>query len=852
MDINRYTNKAAEVIQDMMQLSGKMNHQSIGTAHIAYALIHQDGIVSKLLLRLQRPADVTKAAVQSLLSKIPIVTGDVSPYLSPAANKVFAGAEKEAEALGDAFISTEHIFMALLEDEEMSKIFEVNKNELLKELTSLRGGKKVTDQDPESKYEVIEKYTQDLLTLAREGKVDPVIGRDEEIRRVLQILSRRRKNNPVLVGQPGTGKTAIVEGLAKKIIDGDVPESLKNKQLKALDMPALIGGTKYRGEFEERFKALIDELEALDGEVILFIDELHMIVGAGAAEGSLDAGNMLKPALARGTLRCIGATTINEYRKYIEKDTALERRFQPVTVNEPSVKDSISILRGIKERYEQHHGVEIRDNAIVAAVQMSDRYISDRFLPDKAIDLMDEAASVLRIEIDSKPNEIDRLERLVRQLEIEKEALKLEKDSASNRRLKNLEKELSEYNVELKEISLHWKLEKMMIEEIKGINETIASLKADAEKAERMGDYEAVGKINYAQIPELEKKKTQQQEKLEAVRGDNSLLKEEVTEEDVAKVASRWTGVPISSLISEESDKLATMEAVLSEHVIGQSEAVKAISNAVRRSRAGISPEGQPIGSFIFLGPTGVGKTELAKKLAGFLFNDEKMITRIDMSEYMEKHSVARLIGAPPGYVGHEEGGQLTEAVRRRPYSVVLFDEIEKAHPDVFNVLLQLLDDGRLTDSSGREVDFKNTIIIMTSNLAASEIEVFSDDKEKQKEAVDVVLKSHFRPEFLNRVDDIVVFQHLDKEELRRILDLQLHQVSERLAKKEIEVSFTDKILDHLISVGFNKSYGARPLRRAIQNEILDELALQIVENNIVAKQKVVIDYENNEVLIKK
>jgi len=846
MDFNRYTTKSSEVVQSSMQLAAQLSHQSITPWHIAHSLVNQEnGIVPKLLQRMQRPVNSITQRIDSELKKIPPVSGDVSSYLSNDSKKVFDQAEKEAKALDDEYISTEHLLLALLKQKDLAAVFEINSKELLTELSQMRGQQRVTDQDPEGKYEVLEKYTQNFVELARAGEIDPVIGRDEEIRRVLQILSRRRKNNPVLVGEPGTGKTAIVEGLARKIVDGDVPDTLKNKQLLSLDMGALIAGTKYRGEFEDRFKALIKEIEESDGQVVLFIDELHMIVGAGGAEGSLDAGNLLKPALARGKLRCIGATTLNEYRKHIEKDSALERRFQPVMVNEPSLKDSLSILRGIKERYEQHHGVQIRDNALVAAVQLSDRYISDRFLPDKAIDLMDEAASVLRIEIDSKPSNIDRLERDIRRLEIEREALKIEKDAQSKERLKNLEKELSEQQEEFKNIDLHWKLEKMVIEQIKMLNDSISQLKIEAEQAERNGEYERVGRITYAEIPELEKQREDEQKKLEDIRTNNSMLKEDVTEEDIAQVTSRWTGIPVSGLLMEESQKLASMEASLAEHVIGQKKAIKAVSNAIRRSRAGVQEEGKPIGSFIFMGPTGVGKTELAKNLAQFLFKDKNVITRIDMSEYMEKHTTARLIGAPPGYVGHDEGGQLTEAVRRRPYSVILFDEIEKAHPDVFNILLQVLDDGRLTDSKGKTVDFKNTVIIMTSNLASEAIEQYADDPVKQESAVQAVLKQSFRPEFLNRVDDTVIFQHLNKEELRSIVGLQLDEIVKRLESKEIHISFTDNVLDHLIEKGFDKAYGARPLKRAIQNHILDELALRIVENKIVKGDHITIDCDN-------
>ncbi|KKT76683.1 MAG: ATP-dependent chaperone ClpB [Candidatus Peregrinibacteria bacterium GW2011_GWA2_44_7] len=854
MDFNRYTTKAAEAIQATMQLSGKLKHQAMEPLHLLFSLIQQEGgLVVNLLSKLEKDPGGLKESIKSELQKRSQVEGDTQAYITPEFKKVFDQAETEAAKLKDEYISTEHLFLALLNQSSVQKLLPLSKDDVLKELAQLRGKQRVTDQDPESKYQVLEKYTQDFTELAKSGKIDPVVGRDEEIRRVMQILSRRSKNNPVLVGEPGTGKTAIAEGLARKIIEGDVPESLKHKKLLALDLGALIAGTKYRGEFEDRLKALIKEIEGSDGEIILFIDELHTIVGAGATEGSMDAGNLLKPALARGKLRTIGATTIKEYRKYVEKDAALERRFQPVMVEEPSVKDAISILRGIKEKYEVHHGVKIRDNALVAAVNLSARYITDRFLPDKAIDLMDEACSVLRIENDSMPTEIDRLHRQIRQLEIEREALKKEKDEVSKKRLSELEKELAEFKEQNQGLELQWQKEKSYMDEIKAADKQIDVLKEEAKQAERTGNLQRVAEINYGEIPALEKKREEARNKLaESQTKAHSLIKDEITEEDIAAVVARWTGIPVSKMLTEETEKLGKMEEELGKQVIGQKEAIKAVSNAIRRSRAGIQEEGKPIGSFMFMGPTGVGKTELIKALARFLFNSEKAMTRIDMSEYMEKHSVARLVGSPPGYVGYEEGGQLTEAVRRHPYNVILFDEIEKAHPDIFNILLQVLDDGRLTDSKGRTVDFRNTVIIMTSNLGSEVIAKHSDEREKQREELFKVLQKYFRPEFLNRVDDIIIFQHLTEEEVAEIVRLQIEKVAERLAKKNIHLEISKMARLWLASAGFDKAFGARPLKRLIQNKILDELALQIVEGKIKEGDTVKVDFKGDEVVIEK
>lgn len=853
MDPNRLTTKSAEALQGAMQLAGQLKHSEIKPEHLALVLLGQsDGIVPVLLQKLNRDPGKSAAELQHLISELPTVSGPTSAYISPELNQVFNDAESQAGQLRDEFVSTEHLLLGLLKIERIQKILDLKSKEVSEVLKQVRGSQKVTDRDPEGKFQALEKYTIDFTRLASEGKIDPVIGRDSEIRRVLQILSRRTKNNPVLVGEPGVGKTAIVEGLARKIIENDVPDQLKNRRILALDMGALIAGAKYRGEFEDRLKAVIKEVEDTDGQVILFIDELHTIVGAGAQEGSTDAGNLLKPALARGQLRTVGATTLKEYRKYIEKDAALERRFQPVMVEEPSVDDAISILRGIKEKYETHHGVRIRDNALVAAVRLSSRYIGDRFLPDKAIDLMDEAAATIKIDIDSKPSNLDQLERRVRQLEIEKTALKKEKDSQSQARLSELEKQLSNLQEEYRQLEMQWQNEKKVIDQIKDLNKNLDTLREEAAQAERNLDLQKAAEINYGKIPETQKKLAETEKELAKVQKTQQILKEEVTEEDIAKIVARWTGIPVEKMLQEESQKLNQMEKVIGQRVIGQEEAVKAVANAVRRSRAGISEEGRPIGSFLFLGPTGVGKTELAKALAEFLFDDENMIIRIDMSEYMERHAVARLIGSPPGYVGYEEGGQLTEAVRSHPYSVILFDEIEKAHPEVFNILLQVLDDGRLTDSKGRTVDFKNTVIIMTSNLASDIIRDLSGLKGEQEKEVNRVLAQHFRPEFINRLDDIIIFQSLTQEQIAEVVKLQLHEVDERLKDKQISLTVTPTAAEYLAAAGFDPVFGARPLKRVIQSTILDELAEMIIAGEIGKNDKVMVDLKDGEISLSK
>ena len=860
MRFDKFTIKSQELIQGAQALAGQLGHQQIEPVHLLKVMLEQpEGISRSILQKLGASPEAVLHGVMEALESKPKVSGagTAEAYISPITKKVLDRAFAEAAKMKDEYVSIEHILVAITDEKETdaARILAgagVTRETILKVLVDIRGTQRITDPNPEEKYQALQKFGRDLTDFARLGKLDPVIGRDEEIRRVVQVLSRRTKNNPVLIGEPGVGKTAIVEGLAQRIVDGDVSETLKNRRLVALDMGALIAGAKYRGEFEDRLKAVLKEVEAAEGEIIMFIDELHTMVGAGAAEGAVDASNMLKPALARGTLRCVGATTINEYRKYVEKDAALERRFQPVLVQEPTVEDTISILRGLKEKYEVHHGVRIKDSAIVGAATLSHRYISDRFLPDKAIDLIDEAASRLRIEIDSMPAEIDEVERRIVQAQIEREALKMETDDASKERLDKLEKDLAAMKEKSREMKAHWQNEKGAIQTIRKAKEELERVGIEEQQAEREGNLARAAELRYGVASDLRKRLDEANKKLVELQADRKMLKEEVDDEDVAEVVSLWTGIPVSRMMEGEREKLVQMEDRLGKRVVGQNEAIVVVSDAVRRARSGLQDPNRPIGSFIFMGPTGVGKTELAKALAEFLFDDDQAMVRIDMSEYMEKHSVSRLIGAPPGYVGYEEGGHLTESVRRRPYSVVLFDEIEKAHPEVFNALLQILDDGRMTDGHGRTVDFKNTIIIMTSNVGSHWIqELGADQHEEMEKRVMEALRAGFKPEFLNRIDDIIIFHNLAPEQLNAIVDIQLKDLKKRLEVQHLTLELSDAAKALLAQEGYDPAFGARPLKRAIQKHIENPLAMEMLQGRLADGSNILCDAEEGNIVFR-